>query len=167
MDILIETQNLVQRFQQGGAFRGYIRERLILVLPALAIFLLYSLATTAGTVITLGGTRSFLVFVGLISAPVILLGSMYFLVLVFFLWLENRAIAHATHHIPATAKQDVLTTHASLGKVLKMFPPAILAVGAAFLLIPLAFLYSLSGWWAFLVVVLVLAVPAAISAVDR
>src|SRR6185503_7232105 len=108
MDILTETQNLWQRFQRGGGFRGYVRERLIIVVPALVIFLAYSVATTAGTVITLGGTRSFLVLVGLITAPFILIGSLYFLILVFFLWLENRAIAHATHHIPPTAKQDVL-----------------------------------------------------------
>ena len=75
MDILTETQNFLQRFQQGGAFRVYLRERLVAVIPALAIFLLYSVATTAGMVITLGGTRSFLVFVGLIGAPVVLLGS--------------------------------------------------------------------------------------------
>src|SRR5688572_24969171 len=99
MDILTETQNFLQRFQRGGAFRVYLRERLVVIIPALAIFLLYSVATTAGMVITLGGTRSFLVFVGLIGAPVVLLGSLYVLVFVFLLWLENRAIAHATNRI--------------------------------------------------------------------
>ena len=87
MDILTETQNLWQRFQQGGGFRSYLRERLILVVPALSIFLLFSVATTAGTVITLGGTRSILVLFGLLSAPVILIGSFYTQAIVFFLWL--------------------------------------------------------------------------------
>jgi hypothetical protein len=167
MDILTETQNLVQRFQQGGAFRFYLRERLVAIIPALAIFLLYSLATTAGMVITLGGTRSFLVFVGLIGAPIILLGSLYVLVFVFLLWLENRAIAHATNRIPATAKQDVLATPATLRAAVKGFPPLVLAVGAAILLVPLVFLYSLSPWTAFLMLVLLLAVPAGFAAVDR
>jgi len=167
MDILTETQNLWQRFQRGGGFRGYVRERLIIVVPALVIFLAYSVATTAGTVITLGGTRSFLVLVGLITAPFILIGSLYFLILVFFLWLENRAIAHATHHIPPTAKQDVLATPAGLGAVVKQFPMAVQAIGAAFLLVPLAFLYSLSPGIAFLMLALVLATPAAFAAIDR
>ena len=167
MDILTETQNLVQRFQQGGAFRVYLRERLLVIIPALAIFLLYSVATTAGMVITLGGTRSFLVFVGLIGAPVVLLGSLYFLVLVFLLWLENRAIAHATNRIPKTAKEDVIATPATLRAAVKGFPPLVLAIGAAFLLVPLAFLYSLSPWTAFLMLVLILGLPAGYAALDR
>lgn len=167
MDILTETQNLLQRFQQGGGFRVYLRERLILVAPALAIFLLYSVATTASTVITLGGTRSFLVLVGLLSAPIVLLGSLYALLIVFFLWLENRAIAHATHHIPPTAKEDLLATPARLVAVVRQFPIAVQAIGAAFLLVPLAFLYHLSAWAAFLMLALVLAVPATIAALDR
>jgi hypothetical protein len=167
MDILTETQNLVQRFQRGGAFRVYLRERLLLVIPALLIFLLYSLATTAGTVIALGGTRSFLVFVGLVSAPLILLGSLYALVFVFLLWVENRAIAQATHHVPATVKADLRATPGTLGAVVKPFPLVAKALGAAFLLVPLAFLWHLSPWTAILMVLLVLAVPASFAALDR
>ena len=167
MDILSETQNLVQRFQQGGAFRVYLKERLLIIIPSLVIFLIYSLATTAGMVITLGGTRSFLVFVGLVGAPIVLLATLYVQLFVFFLWVENRAIAHATHHIPRTAKEDVLATPGKLGAVVKTFPPLVLAIGAALLLVPLAFLYALSAWIAFLMLLLVLAVPATYSALDR
>ena len=167
MDIFTESQNLLQRFQQGGSFRVYLRERMILVIPALIIFLLYSLATTAGTVITLGGTRSFLVLLGLLSAPVILIGTLYFQILVFLLWLENRAIAHATHHIPPTAQRDVASVPATIGAVIKPFPLVVQAIGAAFLLVPLAFLWHLSLGTALLMIVLVLAVPAVYAALDR
>lgn len=167
MDILTETQNLVRRFQQGGAFRVYLRERLLIVIPSLVVFLFYSVATSAGTVITLGGTHSFLVLIGLISAPFILLGSLYVLLFVFMLWLENRAIAHATHHIPHDAKRDLAATPGTLGAVVKPFPLAIQAIGAAFLLVPLAFLWHLSPGVALLVLVLVLAVPATFAALDR
>lgn len=167
MDILTETQNLWQRFQRGGAFRSYLEKRLKLVIPALAIFLAYSVATTAATVITLGGTRSFLVFVGLISAPLILIGSLYVLGFVFFLWLENRAIAHATHRVPRTVKQDVLATPYSVGAVVKAVPLAVQVIGAALLLVPLLFLFDLSPGVAVLLLLLVLATPAAYAAIDR
>src|SRR5215213_7879483 len=102
MDILTETQNLSQRFQHGGAFKHYLRERLILVVPALVIFLAFSVATAAGTVIYLGGTRSFLVLVGMLLAPVVLLSTLFVQIFIFFQWLENRAIAQATRHAART-----------------------------------------------------------------
>lgn len=167
MDILSETQNLWQRFQRGGAFRVYLEKRLKLVVPALAVFVAYSVATTAATVITLGGTRSILVFVGLLSAPLILLGSLYVLGFVFLLWLENRAIAHATRRIPRSAKQDVRATPAAVAAVLKPFPAPVLAIGAALLVVPLAFLAHLSPEVALLMLLLVVATPAGFAALDR
>lgn len=167
MDILTETQNLWQRFQNGSAFRTYLAPRLKLVIPALAVFVAYSVATTAGTLITLGGTRSILVFVALLSAPVILLGSLYAQVFVFLLWLENRAIAHATHRIPRDPKKDVAATARSLWSVVKGYPALVLAIGAAFLLVPLGFLANLSPGIALLMLALLLGTPAAYAALDR
>jgi hypothetical protein len=167
MDILTETQNLLQRFQQGGAFRTYLRQRQILVIPAVVIFLAFSVATAAGTVITLGGTRSFLVLVGMLLAPVVLLGSLFVQLFVFFQWLENRAIAQATHHAPQTAKDDLRQTLPGLWKVIKAFPAVVLAIGAALLFGPLVLLWQLSGAIAILMLFLLLATPAAYAALDR
>ena len=167
MDILTETQNLWQRFQRGGAFRTYLRDRLYLVIPALIIFVVYSVAAAAGTVISLGGTRSFLVFVGLIGAPIVLLGNLYVLVFVFILWLENRAIAVATHHTAKTPKEELRNTPASLWAVVKGFPIGVQAIGAAFLLVPLAFVWHLSAGVALLLFVLVAATPAGYALLDR
>lgn len=167
MDILGETQGLIQRFQQGSAFRLYLRERLRLVVPALVIFVAFSVATTAGTVITLGGTHSFLVLVGLLTAPFILIGSLYVQLIAFFLWLENRAIARATHHIAHTAKQELAGTLAGLRALTRSFSPIVMAVGAALLLVPLAFLAQLSAGVAFLVLALVAATPFGYALLDR
>ena len=167
MDILTETQNLWQRFQRGGAFRIYLRDRMHFVVPALVIFLAFSVATTAGTVITLGGTRSILVLVGLLTAPFILLGSLYVQAIVFFLWLENRAIARATHHIPPTSKLELIETFKGLWAVVRTFPIAVQAAGAALLLVPLVFLWSLSPGVALFMLALVLATPAAYALLDR
>jgi hypothetical protein len=167
MDILAETQGLIQRFQQGSAFRQYLRERLRLVVPALVIFVAFSVATTAGTVITLGGTRSFLVLVALLTAPFILIGSLYVQLLTFFLWLENRAIARATHHTAHSPKQELANTLAGLCALAKSFSPVVVAVGAALLLVPLAFLAHLSTGVAFLLLVLVAATPFGYALLDH
>lgn len=167
MDILTETQNLWQRFQRGGAFRIYLRDRLQFVIPALAIFLAYSVATTAGTVISLGGTRSILVLFGLLAAPFVLIGTLYVQVIVFFLWLENRTIARATRHIPPTPKAELAATAAGLLSVARGFPLAVQAIGAAILIVPLAFLWSLSPSLALLMLVLMGATPFAYSLADR
>ena len=167
MDILTETQNLWERFRRGGAFRNYLRQRLVLVLPALAIFVIYSVATTAGTVIALGGTRSILVLVGLLSAPVVLLGSLFVQLFVFLQWLENRAIAQATHHTAKTAREELRNTPLTLWAVVKGFPVVLQAIGLAFLLVPLAFVWHLSGAVALLLLVLLAGTPAAYSLLDR
>ena len=167
MDILTETQNLWQRFQRGGAFRNYLSRRLVLVVPALVIFVIYSVATTAGTVITLGGTRSILVLVGLLSAPVVLLGGLFVQVFVFLQWLENRAIAQATHHTSKTAQEELRNTPLTLWAVVKGFPIIVQVIGLAFLLIPLAFVWHLSASVALLLLVMLAATPAAYSLLDR
>ena len=167
MDILAETQGLIQRFQHGNAFRQYLRERLRLVVPALVIFVAFSVATTAGTVITLGGTRSILVLIGLLTAPFILAGSLYVQLIAFFLWLENRAIARATHHTARTAKEELTGTLAGLWTLAKGFSPIVVAVGAAILLVPLAFLAHLSAGVAFLLLLLVAATPFGYALLDR
>lgn len=167
MDILTETQNLWQRFQHGGMFRNYLRERLWLVVPMVVIFLAFSVATTAGTVITLGGTHSILVLVGLLTAPFILVGSLYAQLITFFLWLENHAIARATHHKAHTAQQDLAATLSGLVKLGRGFSPVVLGVGGALLLVPLAFLASLSAAVAFLLLLVVAATPFVFSLLDR
>jgi hypothetical protein len=167
MDILSETQNLWQRFKRGGAFRNYLRHRLVLVVPSLAVFVVFSVATAAATVIALGGTRSILVLAGLLAAPLILLGSLFVQVFVFFQWLENRAIAQATHHQARTAGDELRQTFPSLWSAVKGFPLAVQVIGAALLMVPLAFVWALSVKVALLLLVLLAATPAAYSLLDR
>ena len=167
MDILTETQNLWQRFQHGTAFRKFVAARLRLVVPALVIFVAFSIATTAGTVIYLGGTRSFLVLVALLSAPFVLVGTLYVQAFAFFLWLENHAIARATHQRPRGAQDELAATLSGLCSTVKGFSPVVLAVGAAVVLVPLLFLAALSSGIAILLLAVVLATPFAFALLDR
>lgn len=160
MDIITETQNLWQRFQQGTGFRKYVLERLRLVVPALIVFVVFSVAVTAGSVITLGGTRSILVLAGLLSAPLVLLGTLFVQAFVFFSWLEHRSLhPHWTQSLPQALS--------GLRAVLANFSPALQAAGGAILLVPLLLLAALSLWIALLLLLVVLATPVAYAALDR
>jgi hypothetical protein len=160
MDILTESSNLWQRFQHSAAFKRHVRERLRLVVPTLIVFVAFSVAVTAGSIITLGGTHSILVLVGLLTAPLVLLGTLFVQVFVFFSWLEDRALH------PRGA-QNVPQAMASLRKVIATFPPVMHAVGGAILFVPLYLLAVLSVKIALLALLLVLAVPVAYASLDR
>src|SRR5204862_155960 len=62
MHTLVEAQNLLKRYREGAAFRYYVEERMPLVLLAVVVFLGYSVASTAATIVFVGGTHGFLTF---------------------------------------------------------------------------------------------------------
>src|SRR5258706_2082655 len=60
MDILAQTQGLIQRFQHGSKFRQYLPDRLRLGHPALGVLGALSRATPPRTLLKLAGPGSFL-----------------------------------------------------------------------------------------------------------
>jgi hypothetical protein len=96
MQILVDAQNLISRYQQGDGFQRYVKRQLPLVIAALVVFLAVSIALTAGAVVWIGGTHGFLVLLVLIIAPFLLLGSLFLQLFYFFSWLETRAMARIT-----------------------------------------------------------------------
>ena len=84
MDTFIEAQNLLKRYREGQAFRHYVEERMPLVLLAVIVFLGYSLATTAASIVFIGGTHGFLTLLAMLIAPFLLLGSLAVLLFIFF-----------------------------------------------------------------------------------
>src|SRR5512138_2164985 len=103
MDFHVEAPNLYSRYRQGDAFRRYVRKRTGLVLPAVAVFVAISIATTTGSVVYFGGTNGLIVLLGLILAPFFMLGSLSVQLFVFFSWLGQRALAGVTRrHRPRT-----------------------------------------------------------------
>ena len=151
MDLLVETQNLIHRFQEGAKFKGHVRARLRLVIPALAVFLLYSVATTAGSVIAVGGTHRLLVLLAMILAPVILLGSLFVQLYVFFTWVEARSLGH-----PPAPKAFLIA-----------LPVALRVLAGVFLLTPLLLLMTVSFPAAVTLLLLLILTPVAYNALDR
>lgn len=161
MDIFIEAPNLLRRYQKGDAFRRYVDDRAMLIIPVAALFLVFSLATTAGTVVTLGGTHSFLVLLMLIAAPFLLAGTFLVLVFVFFSWLEARSLARMLAKVKKPAAKP------GLRALRDELPPIPWLLVGLFVLAPLLLLAELTLAGAALMLVLALAAPAAYAWLDR
>ena len=163
-----EAQKLAERYQKGDAFKLYVAERMRLVIPAVVAFLLVSITCTAATVVFLAGARSWLMLPSLVLAPLILIGSLFVQIYVFFSWLELRALARALGH---AAKPAAGALPAWLPKIPVLnsgsVPPVPWGLAAIFLLAPLVILATLS-WLAALAVVVVAAVaPVLCWRLDR
>ncbi len=167
LKIFEDAQKLAERYQKGDAFKLYVAERMYLVIPAVVAFLLVSIVCTAATVVFLAGSRSWLMLPSLILAPLILIGSLFVQIYVFFSWLELRALARALGH----AAKPAAGTPAWLSKIPVMnsgnIPPVPWVLAAIFLLAPLVILAKLS-WLAALALVVVAAVaPVLCWRLDR
>lgn len=161
MDILVEAPGLLRRYRESDAFRRYVDDRAPLVIAVSVVFLMFSLATTAGVVVSVGGTRSFLVLLMLVLAPFLLAGTFLTLLFVFFLWLENRSLELTLARVKKPARGRGL--RAALGTV----PPIPWLLVGALVVLPLALLASLSVGGAAVMVVLAIAAPVGYAFLDR
>jgi hypothetical protein len=161
MDILVEAPNLLRRYQQGDAFRRYIDERAPLVIAVAVVFLMFSLATTAGAVVSIGGTRSFLVLLMLVLAPFLLAGTFLTLMFVLFSWLENRSLAVTLARVKKPAGQ------AGSRGVLASLPPIPWLLVGVFVVLPLGLLAWLSPAAAAVMLLLAVVAPAVYLFLDR
>jgi hypothetical protein len=161
-----DALNLMQRYQQPGGFRSYVRERLKFIAPIGALMAMTSLGCAAATVLYIGGTRPMLVLLSILLVPFVLLGSFFVQAYVFGFWLENRALAKALRHSPAGAgpiAARLRKAGINVGAVPKV--PWVLA--ALFLLLPLAMLTMVTPWLGILLIVLLIAAPVAYARLDR
>ena len=96
MDFVAEAQGLLRRYQEGGTFRGHVRERMPLVAGLVVLCLLFSIVATTGAALFVGGKYALLMLFALILAPFVLIGSMAVELFVAFSWIEARALgAHS------------------------------------------------------------------------
>lgn len=165
MDILVEGPNLLRRYQKGDAFRRYVDDRAMLIIPVAALFLIFSVATTAGAVVTIGGTHSFLVLLMLVAAPFLIAGTFLVLTFVFFSWLENRSLALMLARVKKPARQH--GWRGVLMGVLAARPRVPWILVAVFVVLPLLLLAQLSPAAAALMLLVALGAPVAYAFLDR
>lgn len=146
MDFLAEAQGLLRRYQEGAAFRGHVRERMPLVIGLVVLCLLFSVVSTTGAALFIGGKYALLMLLVLILAPFVLIGSLAVELFVVFSWIEARSIG----------------AHSRFGPM----PPVPWPWVAGFVGVP--FLLLLFAWWhaAFTLLVLAALTIAAYAYLD-
>jgi len=165
---LTEAQNLANRYQEGEGFRFYVLERKRLVIPAVLVIVLISVACAAGTVVFLAGAHGILTLLALVLAPVILIGSLFVQVFVFFSWLEDRALKLALQRRPKPA-QGTLAEWLSrkLGMDMGTFPHVPWILAAVFVIAPLVMLAYFALNVALVLIGLAILVPIVYARFDR
>ena len=165
---LDDALNLVRRYQKGEAFRDYVIGRLRLVIPAGLLILVTGIACAMTSIMLLVGTRPLLALSGLLLAPVILIGSLFVQVYVFFSWLEERALAKSLGHRSGPAPGRLAAwLKRKLGADLGKFPPVPWLLATLFLFAPLALLAHLAPAIAVLLIVLQILAPILYARLDR
>lgn len=152
MDLLHDAPNLVHRYKHGDAFRHYVRRHVPLIIAALIVFLTVSTATTAAMVVFFGGTNGFVVIACLVLAPVVLIGSLFVQLYVFFSWLERRAVDRVSGRPPCTIQEHL--------------PEVPWVLASAFLVLPFFILALVSIKVAATLLVVVILTPVAFSLLD-
>jgi hypothetical protein len=159
---------LVERFREVDGFRRHVLRRLHLVIPALALILLTGFACAMAAIMLLLGPRSLLALLGLLLAPVVLAGSLFVQLYVFFAWLEERALARSLgHRTGAAPGKFAAWTEQKLGADLGRMPPVPWLLALVFVLAPLAVLTQLAPKSAALVIVLLVLAPILYARLDR
>jgi len=168
LETLSEAQNLLERFQAGEGFRIYVLERIWLVLPAVLVMVLISIACSAGTVVFVAGAYSLLTLLALLLAPVILIGSLFVQLFVFFYWLENRALAQALGHRAKPAqKMPAAWLSRKMGIDMGTLPPVPWILAIVVLFAPLAMLAYFALNVALVLIVLIILTPIVFARFDR
>lgn len=156
---LEDALGLARRYRELEPFQDYIAANLRLIAPACVLILAAAIACALTPIMLLVGARPGAALAGLLLAPVALAGSLFVLVLVFFSWLEERALAKSLGHRTTGAPGKVARwlrkkLRADLGRAPRI--PWLLA--ALFVLLPLALL---AGQAPLVTLVLILALVAA------
>jgi hypothetical protein len=165
---LNEALALAHRYREGESFRRYVRRRLRLVIPALALILLTGFACAMAAIMLFVGARPLPALLGLLLAPVVLVGSLFVQLYVFFAWLEERALALSLgHHTgPAPGRFAAWTEH-KLGADLGRMPPVPWVLAAIFVFAPIVILTQLAPKTAALLIVLLVLAPILYARFDR
>jgi hypothetical protein len=165
---LDDAVGLARRYRDLDAFRDYLGARARLVLPGALLLVVTGIACGLTPIMLLVGTNAGAALLGLLLAPVVLVGSLFVLGLTFFAWLEERSLARTLGHRTGTAGGRLgrwlrRKLRVDLGRVPRM--PWLLA--ALFVALPLALLLRQTPVLAASLIVLLVAMPVAIARLDR
>jgi len=165
---LQEALELVHRYRDVDGFRDYVNARLPLVIPACLLILVTGIACGLTPMMLLLGTRAITSLLGLLLTPVVLLGSLFVLSLVFFSWLEKRALSQAlgSRAKPASGKLTRWLKR-KLGADLGAAPSVPWLLAALFVIAPFVLLAGRSPTMAVVLLVLLVGAPILFAHLER
>ena len=164
---LEDAMALASRYRDVDAFRDYIGQRAHLVIPALVLIGVTAFACGLAPVMALVGVRVVSALAGLLLAPVMLIGSLFVLGLVFFSWLEERSLVRSLGRRTARERKAMRWIRKKLGADLGRPPRVPWLHAAVFVALPLALLLSVAPVIAAILLALLVAAPLAFARLDR
>lgn len=165
---LDDAAGLVRRYRELDAFRDYLAARARLVVPAFLLVVAAAVACGLSPIFLFVGTNAVAALLGLLLAPVALLGSLFVLSLVLFSWLEERSLARALGHRSGPAPGKLARwLKRKLGADLGKAPRMPWLLGAVFVAAPLVLLGTRTPVLAALLAALLLAAPILFARLDR
>ena len=167
-DTLDDARALLRRFQDVNSFNAYVHERMPLVLIAMLIMFLISIGCVMGIVTLLPDMHWVFVLPMLLLLPIVLAGSFFIQVYVFFSWLEGRSMERALaprHKAPRGVLASWIRTKLNLD--LGPFPsvpwlPAAILFIAPLLMLAYSWRNAAMGF-----IVLAILMPIAYALLDR
>lgn len=167
-DVFNDAVNLAGRYKESEMLQNYLRRRLPLIIAAGLLIAVTGIACTAGTVLFLAGTRSFLLLLAMLLIPFVLIGSLFVQLYVFLSWLEGRAFKQAhPQHQDAPAGPLGLLLRQRLGVDMRPIPPVPWVLAAIVLFLPLFLFFLLTPKWGILLTLLLVLAPIGYARLDR
>jgi hypothetical protein len=165
---LDDAMGLARRYREVDAFRDYVTARVRLVVPACVLIGVAAIACGLSPVMALVGTRAVAALLGLLLAPVALLGSLFVLLMVFFSWLEERSLARTLGHRTGPRESKAARwIRKKLGADLGRLPRVPWLLAALFLGVPFAVLLRTAPLVGVPLLVLLVAAPILFARLDR
>lgn len=167
LDPIENAKSLARRYRRVDAFYDYIDHRANLVIPALVLIGVTALSCGLAPLIALIGTDPVSVLAGLLLMPVMMIGSLFVLGLVFFSWLEERSLVRALGHRTARESKTMRWIRKKLGADLGRLPHVPWMLGTVFVALPFAMLMDVAPVIAAILLALLIAAPIAFARLER
>lgn len=165
---LDDALGLARRYRDLDAFRNYVAARWKLVAPICLLLVVTALACGTAPIALLVGTQPAAALAGLLLAPVVLAGSLFVLLFVFFAWLEERSLARSlgrrARRVPGKLRGGL---ERLLGADLGRAPRVPWLLCAAFVILPLVLLAARAPVTVAVLIVLLATAPLAYARLDR
>jgi hypothetical protein len=158
---------LARHYREVYAFQEYLGERARLVIPVLVLIGVTGVACGMAPIVALVGTSAGSALGGLLLMPLMLIGSVFVLGLVFFSWLEERSLARTLGRRTAREGRAMRWMRKKLGVDLGRAPRVPWLFAALFLALPFAMLLSVAPEIGAILLALLAAAPFAFARLDR